>query len=131
MVYGIIQDFYTTVKGEDKSVVKFLVKSEAEATANGCTVCAEIPNDALKYDMVKTGSTIGWEDPKVFIEIEGVEDVAFKKVSNQCDIEEAYLGNLRITNGLEEKGSKGIQGNNIESWNVQYSTFNVQFECSI
>ena len=108
MVYGIIQDFYTTVKGEDKSVVKFLVKSEAEATANGCTVCAEIPNDALKYDMVKTGSAIGWEDPKVYIEIEGVEDVAFDKVSNQYDSEAAYYSSLRIAKGLEEKGSKGI-----------------------
>lgn len=108
MVYGIIQDFYTAAKGAEKSVVKFIVKSEAEAVGNDCTVCAEIPNDALKYDMVKTGSSIGWEDPKVFIEIEGVEDVAFKKVSNPCDVDTTFYANLTGTNELEEKGSKGI-----------------------
>lgn len=108
MVYGIIHDFYTTAKGAEKSVVKFIVKSEVDAIASDWTVCAEIPNDALKYDMVKTGSVIGWEHPKVYIEIEGVEDVTFKKINNPSDVENSFYENLKSTNELEEKGSKGI-----------------------
>lgn len=110
MVYGIIQDFYTAAKGAEKSVVKFLVKSEEEVKDKACTVCAEIPNDALKYDMVKAGSSIGWEDPKVYIEIEGVEDVPFNKVGNSIGNEATFYEHLQILNELEERGSKGIEG---------------------
>src|SRR5438105_5614522 len=106
MRYGIIQDFYTAAKGAEKSVVKFLVKNEAGTKDKACTVCAEIPNDALKYDMLKAGSSIGWEEPKVYIEIEGVEDVPFKKVGNSVGDEATFYEQLGIINELEEKGSK-------------------------
>lgn len=108
MVKGIIQDFYTTTKGAEKSVVKFLVKSEGKVSENACTVCAEIPNDALKYDMLKTGSSIGWKDPKVYIQIEGVEDVPFKKVGSSGGDIVSFYRHLKNINELEEKGSKGI-----------------------
>jgi hypothetical protein len=108
MVYGIIQDFYTAAKGAEKSVVKFLVKSEEEISSGACTVCAEIPNDALKYDMVKAGSAIGWDDPKVYIEIEGVEDIPFKKVDNAIGDEVTFYEHLKTIIELEERGSKGI-----------------------
>jgi hypothetical protein len=85
MVHGTIEDFYTAVIGAEKSVVKFLVKNQEETEGNACTVCAEIPNEALKYEMIKAGSTIGWKDPKVYIEIEGVEDVPFTKVGTSGD----------------------------------------------
>lgn len=108
MVYGIIHDFYTAIEGAEKSVVKFIVKSDEESMATACTVCAEIPNDALKYDMVKTGSSIGWEEPKVYIEIEGVEDVPFDKVNNPAEAEVAFSRDLPEASELEEKGSNGI-----------------------
>jgi hypothetical protein len=85
MVQGIIEDFYVAVKGAEKSVVKFLVKNEGQPEENACTVCAEIPNDALQYQMITPGSTIGWKDPKVYIEIEGVRDISFKKVGTSGD----------------------------------------------
>jgi hypothetical protein len=108
MIHGVIQDFYTAVKGAEKSVVKFLVRSEEEAIDNGCTVCAEIPNDALKYDMLKTGSSIGWEDAKVCIEIEGVEDIPFRKVGNSGGDEVTFYEHLRTITEMEERGSKGL-----------------------
>jgi hypothetical protein len=85
MVQGIIEDFYLAVKGAEKSVVKFLVKNETQAKENTCTICAEVPNDALKYQMITPGSSISWKDPKVYIEIEGVPDVPFKKVGTSGD----------------------------------------------
>jgi hypothetical protein len=85
MVDGIISDFYTAVKGTEISVVKFLVKNDGAPEVNACTVCAEIPNEALQYQMITPGSQIGWKENKVFIEIEGVEDVPFKKVGTSGD----------------------------------------------
>ena len=107
MMYGIIQDFYTTVQGTEKSVVKFLVKSEEDVSESACTICAEIPNDALKYDMLKAGASIGWKEPKVYIEIEGVEDVPFKKIGNSGGDIVSFYQHLKSINELEEKGSKG------------------------
>jgi len=102
MVCGTIQDFYTAAKGTEKSVVKFLVKNEGVESGNTCTVCAEIPNDALKYDMVKAGSSIGWEDPEVYIEIEGVEDVPFKKVGTSSGDGITFYEHLKTINQTEE-----------------------------
>ena len=107
MVKGIIRDFYTTRENAEKSVVKFLVKSEAEVDEDACTVCAELPNDALKYNMVKAGASIGWVGSEVFIEIEGVEDVAFKKVGNSSFDTISFYEQLITIRNLEEKGSKG------------------------
>jgi hypothetical protein len=104
MEHGVIQDFYTAAKGTEKSVVKFLVKNEEEQSDNACTVCAEIPNAALEHDMVKPGSTIGWEDPKVYIEIEGVEDVPFKKVGPSGGDEVTFYEHLKAIGDVEEKG---------------------------
>lgn len=108
MVNGIIKDFYTTSAGDENSLVKFLVKTEGDAYNSGCAVFADIPNDALKYDMVKTGSSIGWEDQLVFIEIEGVSDVAFKKVNDPLSHQIRLYKSLKSSNELEEKGSEGI-----------------------
>ncbi|MCW3114676.1 MAG: hypothetical protein JWR18_3072 [Segetibacter sp.] len=108
MVNGIIQDFYTTSQGDEKSLVKFLVKTEGDVYNSGRAVFADIPNDALKYDMVKTGSAIGWEGPLVFIEIEGVSDVAFRKVNDPISHEIRSYQSLKSSNELEEKGSEGM-----------------------
>lgn len=107
MVKGIIRDFYTTRESAEKSVVKFLVKIEAEVKEDACTVCAELPNDALKYNMIKAGASIGWEDLQVYIEIEGVEDVAFKKIGNSSYDTISFYEQLITIRNLEEKGSKG------------------------
>lgn len=103
MVYGTIQDFYTAVKGTENSVVKFLVKSEDEETTTTCTVCAEIPNNALEFDMVKAGSAIGWEEPKVYIEIEGVDEVPFKKIGKCKNDEAVFYEHLKSLNKLAER----------------------------
>lgn len=105
----IIENFFIAVPGTEKSVVKFLVKSEEEQNENACTICAEIPNDALKYNMVKTGSSLSWEGDVVYIEIEGVEDVAFKKAGNYASDEVSFNEHLKKINRLEERGSKGIR----------------------
>lgn len=81
MTHGIIKDFYIVAKLEDKSVVKFLVKNEGELEHNACTVCAEIPNGALQYQMITTDSSIGWKGAKVHIEVEGVE-LEFEKIGD-------------------------------------------------
>lgn len=107
MVYGIIQDFYTAAKGYDKSVVKFLVKSQGSENRSTCTLCAEIPNDALKYEMLKAGSCIRWDDPKVYIEIEGVEDVPFNKVGNSFGDEVTFYEHLKSLNALNSKHGAG------------------------
>lgn len=98
MVYGTIQDFYTAAKGIDKSVIKFLVKNEAFGKNSTCTVCAEIPNEALKFDMVKTGSSIGWKKLNVYIEIEGVENVPFKKIGSLNGDEITFYEHLKSIN---------------------------------
>jgi hypothetical protein len=81
MSYTIIQDFRTIYKGREKSIVKFFVKDEEPEGEKTCTVSADIPNDALKYDMIKIGAAIRWGATKVYIEIEGVSDIPFNKVS--------------------------------------------------
>src|SRR6476620_10030115 len=107
MVKGIIRDFYTTEASEEKSIVKFLVNSKAEVSEDACTVCAELPNDALKYDMVRSGASIGWKDRQVYIEIEGVEDIPFKKIGNSSYDTISFYEQLITIRNLEEKGSKG------------------------
>jgi hypothetical protein len=107
MVKGIIQDFYTTKEGAEKSAIKFLVKVEPEVSENACTVCAELPNDALKYDMIKAGAHISWELKKVYIEIEGVEDIPFKKVGNSSEDTISFYEQLITIKNVEKKGSKG------------------------
>jgi hypothetical protein len=102
MVCGTIQDFYTAAKGAEKSVVKFLVRNEADERDDTCTVCAEIPNDALKYKMVRTGSPIGWQEKKVFIEIEGVEDVPFNKVGTSGGDEVTFYEHLKSLDTFQE-----------------------------
>lgn len=108
MISGIIDNFATSVKGAEKSLVKFLVKSEDEAGNSDRIVYAEIPNDALKFDMVKIGSAISWKDAVIFIEIEGVKNVAFKKGSKPAGNDSTFFEKLRNTKFLEEKGSKGL-----------------------
>src|SRR5688500_4034102 len=82
---GRIQDFYTASKGADKSVIKILVSVGVSET-NRCTVCAEVPNDALAFEMNKANASICWDARNVFINIEDVEDIPFKKVGKtSCD----------------------------------------------
>jgi hypothetical protein len=83
MPYKTILNFLTVSKGPQNSIVKFIVKDEELGKENIYTVSAEIPNDALKYHMIRIGADIRWEDANVYIEIEGVEDVMFKKVYTQ------------------------------------------------
>lgn len=109
MPHRIIRNFYIAVKGTERSVVKFLVKSEGEQRASAYTVCAEIPNDALKYDMIKAGSSLALKGEVVYIEIEGVKDVAFKKIGNVDGDEASFYEHFSAINPLEEKGSKGIK----------------------
>lgn len=98
MVRGTIQDFYTASQGNEKSVIKILLRVEELAANNGCTVCAEIPNDALKFNMVKAGAPIGWDDASVYINIEGVEDLPFKKMGKAVRDEVTFYEHLKTIN---------------------------------
>lgn len=80
MVGGIIKDFFVKEAGKEKSVVKFLVEDTPYSTPEYCTVKAEVPNDAIKFDMIKVGKPIWWHNPYVLIKIEESEDMKFKKV---------------------------------------------------
>jgi hypothetical protein len=83
---GRIEDFYTACKGAEKSVIKILVSDDVIAETDRCTVCAEVPNDALSFDMIKSGASISWDPKHVYIHIEDVEDIPFKKVGKtSCD----------------------------------------------
>jgi hypothetical protein len=97
MTQGRIEDFYVVAKLAEKSVVKFLVKNEGQPEENACTVCAEIPNEALQYQMITPGSSIGWKDPKVYIEIEGTR-LEFEKI-----------GDVMIDDGVFYNYLKGAQ----------------------
>jgi hypothetical protein len=103
MVRGTIQDFYTASQGPEKSVIKILLRVEELAANNSCTVCAEIPNDALKFNMVKAGAPIGWEETKVYIDIEGVENIPFKKIGKVLGDEVTFYEHLRSINKLQER----------------------------
>ena len=106
MVYGTIQDFYTASSGVEKSVIKILVRGEGEEE-NTCTVCAEIPNDALKFNMVQAGSSICWQDPNVYITIEGVDDIPFKKVGKSSGDATTFYEHLKIMKELQR--GRGIK----------------------
>lgn len=105
MVKGIIRDFYTTTSNTERSVIKFLVNGDTKSEA--CTVCADLPNDALTYEMIKAGASIAWQDQTVYIEIEGVEEVAFKKIGNSSYDTISFYEQLITIRNLEEKGSSG------------------------
>ncbi len=102
MLYGRIKDFYVASTGDKKSVVKFLIKNDDVEQYNSHTVCAEIPNDALQFKMIKAGSSIGWEFMKVFIDIEGVEDMPFRKVGTLRGDEVTFYEHLKILTDLKQ-----------------------------
>ncbi|MCW3080911.1 hypothetical protein [Segetibacter sp.] len=103
MESAVIENFYIAVKGEKKSVIKFLVKREAESAGNSCTVCGEIPNDALKYEMIRIGSSISWVPGSIYVEIEGVEDVEFKKIGDSLGDEVTFYEHLKTIVDPENK----------------------------
>jgi hypothetical protein len=98
MVLGRIEGFYTASKGHQKSVIKILVTLNGLEETNRCTVCAEVPNDALAFDMVKADAPIGWDEKNVYITIEGVEDIAFKKVGKTSEDEVTFYEHLKSNN---------------------------------
>ena len=100
MLYGRIKDFYVASRGDKRSVIKFLVNIEDMEKLDSYTVCAEIPNDALQFDMIKTGSPIGWKYGKVLIEIEGVEDMPFKMIGTSNRDEVTFYAHLKILREL-------------------------------
>ena len=102
MEYGRIKDFYIAAKGVKKSVVKFLVNTEVNGTGDAYTICAEIPNDALKFEMIKPGSSLGFHYTTVFIDIEGVKDIPFEKIGNSRGDEVTFYEHLKTL---------GTQGN--------------------
>jgi hypothetical protein len=91
MSYTLIHDFKTTYKGREKSIVKFFVRDEELEGEYTYTVSADIPNDALKYEMIKKGACIRWGATTVFIEIEGVKDIPFNKVCTSAGREAMFV----------------------------------------
>ncbi len=103
MLYGRIKDFYVASTGAQLSVVKFLVALDELETSDSFTICAEIPNDALKFKMIKAGAVIGCQHMEVFIEIEGVEDIPFKKIGKLNGNEITFYEHLKILDELKER----------------------------
>lgn len=87
MVSGIIQDFFIKQSCDKSFVLKFLVKDNNDY----CSVMAEIPKDAVKYEMIKIGQPIWWHNPYVLIKIEESEDIKFKKVGYSAGDKQSYF----------------------------------------
>ena len=94
MIHGTIRDFYTASKGTVSSVIKMLVNLDLPEEQNSCTVCAELPNAAIEFDMIKAGAAISWDQKNVFITIEEVEGIAFKKVGDTSSDEKTFYAHL-------------------------------------
>lgn len=80
MVGGIIKDFFIVDEREIKSVIKILVEGINMEAGSFCTVNALIPNDAIKFEMIKSGQHIWWHNPNVLITIEECPDIMFDKI---------------------------------------------------
>jgi hypothetical protein len=93
MVGGKIFDFFIKEDRNESFIVKFLVEDNTDY----CTVMAEIPKDAIKFQMVKVGQDIWWHNPYVLIKIEETEDVKFKKVGFSGGSISSFLDEKRKT----------------------------------
>ena len=102
-----ISGYYTVTKGEFSSVIKILVSGTEGMKSEAVTVCADIPNDALKHDMISEGSAISWSDEKVFIEIEGVEGIPFKKVGDVRKDEAVFHEYVKHLEEVKSKRGRG------------------------
>lgn len=76
MVGGKIIDYYKTEKThKDDDVYRFLVKDTTYTDT--CCVEAAIPKSVINE--IVTGQVIWWQDPNVYINVFGCEDVPFYK----------------------------------------------------
>lgn len=89
MIGGKIVEYFIYEADLDTGILTamFLVKDHHDY----CTVKAEIPKDAIEFNLVEEEQSIWWQSDQVFIKIEETQDIPFKKVGFSGGDKKSYF----------------------------------------